>query len=65
VDLLSSFGTQDYQAIWNILGDHLDIYSVEIDGIRASYDYCWSDADYEQQQIDKMKPGYDYSRNMR
>lgn len=65
VDLHSSFGTQDYKVIWDILGQHLDIYSVEIDGVRACYEYCWSDQDYEQQQINRMKPGYDYSRTIR
>jgi len=60
VNLQQSFGTQDYQTIWNIMGEHLDIYSIEVDGIRAVYNYCWSDADYEQQQILRMRPGYDY-----
>jgi hypothetical protein len=60
VNLQQSFGTQDYQAIWDIMGQHLDIYSVEVDGVCAVYNYCWSDADYEQQQILRMRPGYDY-----
>lgn len=60
VDLLSSFGTTDYQEIWNALGEHLDIYRIEVDGISATYDYCWSDTDYKQKQIDQMRPGYDY-----
>jgi len=64
VNLKQSFGTENYQDIWNILGTHLDIYSVEIKDTKAVYNYCWSDADYEQQQIDQMRPGYDYqSRN--
>jgi hypothetical protein len=61
VDLLASFGTTDYQAIWNILSSHLDIYSIEVDGIKNIFDYCWSDSNYKQMQIDIMKPGYDYS----
>lgn len=60
VDLLGSFGTADYLTIWNILGQHLDIYQVEVNGVVATYDYCWSDSDYEQRQIDKMRPGYDH-----
>jgi hypothetical protein len=61
VELTKSFGTADYQQIWNILGRHLDIYRIEVDGVSATFDYCWSDATYKQQQIDMMKPGYDYS----
>jgi hypothetical protein len=61
VELTKSFGTADYQQIWNILGNHLDIYRIEVDGVSATFNYCWSDATYKQQQIDMMKPGYDYS----
>jgi hypothetical protein len=61
VDLLKSFGTVDYQEIWNQLSLHLDIYSIEIDGIKNTFDYCWTDPDYKQMQISIMRPGYDYS----
>ena len=61
VDLLNSFGTTNYQEIWDKLSNHLDIYKIELNGISCTYDYCWTDADYKQQQIDKMKPGYDFS----
>jgi len=60
VDLAASFGTTDYQSIWNQLGSHLDIYKIETDGAVGTFDYCWTDADYKQQQIDQMRPGYDY-----
>jgi hypothetical protein len=61
VDVAQDFGTDDPILIRNILGDYLDIYSIEVDGIKGTFDYCWNDADYAEQQIDKMKPGYDYS----
>lgn len=61
VDLYRSFGTTDYQTIWDMLSSHLDIYSIEVDGIKNIFDYCWSDADYKQRQIDIMRPGYDHS----
>jgi hypothetical protein len=60
VDLMGSFGTTNYQSIWKQLGSHLDIYKIEIDGVTGTFDYCWTDADYKQQQIDQMRPGYDY-----
>jgi len=61
VDLIRSFGTEDIETIWNLMSDYLDIYSIEIDGIANTFDYCWADADYKQQQINMMRPGYDYS----
>jgi hypothetical protein len=61
VDFDSSFGTTDMFEIWNQLSDHLDIYSIEIDGVINTFDYCWSDDNYKQQQINMMRPGYDYS----
>lgn len=33
VDLEKSFGTTDKFKIWDILGNHLDIYQIEVDGI--------------------------------
>ena len=61
VDLLQSFGTSNYQEIWDQLSGHLDIYRIEIDGISNTFDYCWTDLDYKQQQINMMRPGYDFS----
>lgn len=61
IELQASFGTTDYQQIWDILGSHLDIYKIEVDDVAGQFDYCWSDPTYQQQQIDMMKPGYDYS----
>jgi hypothetical protein len=61
VDLERSFNTTDMFEIWDQLSSHLDIYSIEVDGISNTFDYCWTDADYKQKQIDRMSPGYDYS----
>ena len=61
IDLTGSFGTTDYKTIWDTLSSHLDIYRIEVDGVSAEFDYCWSDATYKQMQIDMMRPGYDYS----
>lgn len=61
VDLMGSFGTTDPRTIWKILGDHLDIYRIEYGWTKQTYDYCWNDKNYKQQQIDVMRPGYDYS----
>jgi hypothetical protein len=54
VDLERSFGSTDYRDIWAQLADHLDVYKIRIDNIEATYEYRWSDADYQQQQIRSM-----------
>jgi hypothetical protein len=61
VDLLGSFGTNCFQKVWPILSKYLDIYQISAGDVSATYDYTWTDPDYYQQQIDIMKPGYDYS----
>jgi len=66
VDLQGSFGTIDFRQVWSILSQYLDIYSITAGQlrsgpIRAVYDYAWTDKDYYQQQIAKLKPGYDHS----
>jgi hypothetical protein len=61
VDLERSFGTTDMFAVWDQLSTHLDIYSIEVDGIKSTFDYCWTDEGYAEQQIAMMRPGYDFS----
>jgi hypothetical protein len=61
IDLKKNFGTDDKFEIWDTLSNHLDIYSIEVDGVKKTYDYCWTRPDYKQMQIDMMKPGYDFS----
>jgi len=58
VNLIKSFGTTDRDKIWQMMSKRLDIYSIECMNTRAVYDYCWSDGDYEQQQIKFLLPGY-------
>ena len=43
IDLVKSFGTEDMFQIWKQLETHLDIYSIEVDGIKNTFDYCWRD----------------------
>jgi len=61
VNLAQSFGTNSEVVIHQQLSNHLDIYQIEVDGVACTYNYCWTDTDYKQKQIDMMKPGYDYS----
>jgi hypothetical protein len=61
VELQKSFGTTDEIQIRNILSDYLDIFKIEVDGVSNTFNYCWTDLNYKQMQIDMMKPGYDYS----
>jgi len=39
VDLVKSFGTEDMFKIWQQLETHLDIYSIEVNGIKSVFDY--------------------------
>ena len=55
VDLMRSFGTTDYQIIWKKLAEHLDVYKIRTAESTATYEYNWSDSDYDQQQIRKLK----------
>jgi len=56
-----AFGTHDPIRIREILGRYLDIVKIEVDGVSNTFEYCWADSDYKQQQIDRMIPGYDFS----
>jgi hypothetical protein len=51
VDLMRSFGTEDYRYIWNQLNTHLNVYSIRTSDASAVYEYNWDDVDYKEQQI--------------
>ena len=55
VNLSRSFGTLDYNQIWQQLAGHLDIYKIRTSAAEATYEYRWSDADYAEQQIRRLK----------
>jgi hypothetical protein len=55
IDLMRSFGSEDYQQIWRQLNTHLNVLSVATGTAHATYNYCWSDPDYMQQQIRNLK----------
>ena len=61
IDLQNSFGTDDCYTVWQVLESHLDILQIEVDGISNTFNYCWSDRNYKELQINLMRPGYDYS----
>jgi hypothetical protein len=65
INLLESFGTEDQFAIWDILSSYLDVYAIEIDNRKKVYNYCWTDQNYKNMQINLLKPGYDYSSGRR
>lgn len=54
VDLIRSFGTDDYQQIWTQLAQHLDVYRIRTGWGEATYEYRWSDPDYAEQQIRRL-----------
>lgn len=46
---------------WATLSQHMDIYKIEAGEYSSTYNYSWADRDYYDQQIERLKPGYDYS----
>ena len=61
IDIQKDFGSVDPIKVRDILGDYLDIYSIEVNGIVGTFDYCWNDTDHAEKQINRLKPGYDFS----
>jgi hypothetical protein len=57
VDLIRSFGTDDYREIWPKLETRLNIWAVRTSGAQAIYPYSWSDPDYMQQQVASLQKG--------
>jgi len=55
VNLTKSFGTLDYNQIWQQLAGHLDVYKICTSDAEATYEYRWSDADYAEQQIRRLR----------
>lgn len=51
VDLIRSFGTNDYQQIWKQLNNYQDVYKICVASASTDYNYRWSDADFRQRQI--------------
>ena len=51
VDLMRTFGTDNYVDIWAQLGSHLDVYKIRTSDATATYSYNWTDVDYADQQI--------------
>jgi hypothetical protein len=55
VDLLRSFGTEDYREIWATLNSRLNVTSIRTSQAHAEYPYTWTDTDYMQRQIKELK----------
>jgi hypothetical protein len=55
VDLMRSFGTTDHEKIWAQLAQHLDVLSIRTGWGEATYNYRWSDPDYREQQIRRLR----------
>jgi hypothetical protein len=54
VNLTKSFGTLDYNQIWQQIAGHLDVYKIRTSDAEATYEYRWSDRDYAEQQIRRL-----------
>jgi hypothetical protein len=55
VDLLRSFGTENYESIWAQLNTRLNVTEIRTSGAQVAYPYRWSESDYMQQQIKSLQ----------
>ena len=51
VDLVRSFGTEDYREIWAALNTRLNVTAIRTGDAEQVYPYTWADADYMENQI--------------
>jgi hypothetical protein len=58
VDLIRSFGSEDYREIWQQLNNHLDVYKVRSSTAQATYNYRWNDEDFISRQVEIINQGY-------
>jgi hypothetical protein len=52
VDLIRSFGTEDYREIWAELNTRLNVAAIRTSSAQATYNYHWDDPDYMEKQIE-------------
>ena len=55
VDLLRSFGSENYEQIWAALNTRLNVIAVRTSNASAEYPYSWSDPDYIERQIKELR----------
>jgi hypothetical protein len=55
VNLLASFGTNNYKSIWQQLNNYMDVYKISTRDAEATYSYRWSDNNYREQQTRVLK----------
>jgi hypothetical protein len=57
VNLLKTFGTENADEIWAKLNNYLDVYKIQTSQAEATYNYHWSDADFQARQIQCITQG--------
>jgi len=55
VDLMRSFGTEDYRSIWHQLNSRLNVTAVRTGQAQAAYPYHWANANYRELQQKELK----------
>lgn len=56
VNLEKTFGTDDYNIIWEELSQRLNVFGICTSTESATYNYNWSDPDYKERQINSLWP---------
>jgi hypothetical protein len=55
VDLLKSFGSEDYDVIWQVLDSNLNVGNIKTSDAYAEFPYNWDDDNYIEQQIRSVR----------
>jgi hypothetical protein len=55
VNLIKTFGTEDYASIWAQLNTRLNVTAIRTSDASVEYPYNWSDSDYMRQQIKSLQ----------
>ena len=54
VDMMASFGTTNEEEVWDILSNHLNIISIEVDGVSCDFPSNWTDSDHQLLQMKQL-----------
>lgn len=57
VDLLKTFGSENFSDILTVLNNYLDVREIRTSQAHAIYNYHWDDKDFVELQVDRIKKG--------
>ena len=57
VDLMRSFGTEDYQRVWSTLEQHMNVLQIKTSTASVMYNYNWNDKNFVDLQVERITQG--------